>query len=154
MNPAVDPCEDFNQFACGGYLDKYEDDTNTWEKAAKQMRARVENIIKTTKQRDEDFQVDQKVRDFFRACEKFQENIGNSKNANAMEIQLTNQIKQTIIKVGLIGWPYSNNTFKEKTFRWFDIIPKMIEQGIVYTDGRIELPIVNVDVGVNEFTRN
>ena len=54
----------------------------------------------------------------------------------------------------MIGWPYSNNTFKEKTFRWFDVIPKMIGQGIVYTDGRIELPIVNVDVGVNEFTRN
>ena len=154
MNPAVDPCEDFNQFACGGYLDKYEDDANTWDEAAKQMRARVENIIKIKKQRDEDFQVDQKVRDFFRACEKFQENIGNSRNANAIETQLANQTKQTMINVGLKGWPYSDNTFKTEMSRWYDVIPKMIEQGIVYTDGRIELPIINVDVGVNEFTKN
>lgn len=158
MDSTVDPCDDFNQFACGGYLETADYNSNTWDDAAAQLRMRLERLIKIIEMREEDFEVDQKVRNFYQACEKFSstlqnDTIGGLSWEEAKKAKLAHEFGNSLTKVGLHGWPYSNDSFVPKDFRWYDIVPKMIEEGLVYTDGRIELPIINVDVGVNDFTQ-
>ena len=165
MDLTADPCEDFNQFACGGYLKTAEYDANTWDEPVTQTRARVEKLIRTKNKRADDFNVDQKVRHFYQACEKYKlqlekttNDVKNFRNQylnleEAKDKHLAKQFTNTLSRIGLKDWPYNENAVDVKDFRWYNVVPKMIEEGIVYTDGRIELPIINVDVGVNDLTK-
>ena len=164
MDPTADPCDDFNQFSCGGYVEEAnatDSYGSPWGDSAAQMEDRIERLIKIEKERPTDFEVDRKVRNFYNACEKFRNQLEMVSNAvpNALSNAVSNalklkkiaaDVKKTLDSIGLNGWPYSYNT---EDFRLYDVIPKMIQEGLVFTDGRIELPIINVDVGVNDVTK-
>ena len=159
MDRTKDPCEDFNQYACGGFLKTSFVNSGPFQDGPIQLKKDVERLIKINKPRDKDFDVDQKVRDFYRACEKFSSTLKENRvsgvsQENVKGKQLAQEIKKSLRKLGLDAWPYSSNSIELKDFRWYDIVPKMIKEGLVYTDGRIELPIINVDVGVNDLTHN
>lgn len=94
-----------------------------------------------------DFGVDQKVRDFYNACQKFP-------HKEKRRHLLAHQFAQTLKNVGLEGWPFTEKAFGKRKFAWYTVVPKMIEEAVVYTDGRVELPIVNIEVGVNDLTKN
>jgi hypothetical protein len=153
MDTTADPCEDFNQFACGGYLKTADYDANTWSEAAKQMQKRIKRLIKATKKQEGDFEVDQKVRNFYNACKKFSSHLGVHKE-EAKDRYLAKLVKQTLTNVGLKDWPFSGKSTLPHNSEWFNVVPKIVKEGLSYTDGRIELPIFNVDVGVNDLTRN
>ena len=157
MDLAADPCEDFNQFSCGGYV-KNAMASNSygspWGDSAAQMEDRIERLIKTKTGRITDFEVDKKVRDFYNGCEKFRNQLQTHPNADKTKLRkLATDFKNTLDNIGLAGWPYSKDSVGMEDFRWHDVVPKMIEEGLVFTDGRIELPIINVDVGVNDLTK-
>ena len=158
MDPTADPCEDFYQFSCGGYIEKA-NSTNSYGSqlvdALKQMEERIERLMKAKKPRDTDFETDQKVKDFYNACEEFGEEMRNtSNNETIMQKIIGDEFKKTLANIGLNAWPYSKNTSGLDDFRWHDVVPKIIREGLSFTDGRIELPIINVDVGVNDYTKS
>ena len=158
IDPTVDPCDDFNQFSCGGYIQKAKSSNSygsPWEELAGQMEERIERLIKTKNARDTDFETDKKVRNFYNGCEVFRKKLEMGSDAEETKlILLVNDFKKTLNNIGLKGWPYSENEQGIDDFRWHDVVPKMIEEGLVFADGRIELPIINIDVGVNDFTKN
>ena len=150
MDLTADPCQDFFQFSCGGYVNS----VNLGNRPSTQMNRRLERLITITKPRENDFRVDREVRNFYEACEKFQP----SNNPLRTELEtlkiLAKQIKTSLMKVGLRDWPYTETTFGERDFAWYKTVPKMIEEGIVFTDGRVELPIINIYVGVSDLTKD
>ena len=150
MDLSVDPCDDFFQFACGGYANS----VNVGDSPYIQMGRRLERLITIRKPRESDFRVDQEVRNFYEACEKFQPSSNPLRNKTETLKILAKQIKATLTKVGLKGWPYTKTTFGERDFEWYKVVPKMIEEAIVFTDGRVELPIINIDVGVSDLTKD
>ena len=153
LDTSANPCDDFFQFACGGYLKSSNEGDTPLNDAGQQLTNRLERLIKTKKPRPQDFQVDQKVRDFYQACEKFRV-AAKDHNQEEMDIILVRQINETFKNVGLEGWPFSKENFGRRDFTWYKFVPKMIEEAVVYTDGRVELPIINVDVGVSDLTKD
>ena len=149
MDLTADPCEDFFQFACGGYINS----VNVGNSPSSQMKRRLERLITIRKPRESDFRVDQEVRNFYEACEKFQPSNNPLRDELETLKILAKQIKATLMKVGLRDWPFTETTFGEKDFAWYKVVPKMIEEAIVFTDGRVELPIINIDVGVSDLTK-
>ena len=116
------------------------------------MTTRLKRLITTKKPREGDFGVDQKVRDFYNACQKFATSGGHTKEKRGQV--LAHQFTQTLKNVGLEGWPFTEKAFGQRKFAWYTVVPKMIEEAVVYTDGRVELPIVNVEVGVSDLTKD
>ena len=59
-------------------------------------------------------------------------------------------------KIGIENWPYSNESWNSsnETKEWWEIIANMMREGLVVADGFIELPIVNVEVGINDFNED
>ena len=158
IDPTVDPCDDFNQFSCGGYIQKAKASNSygsPWGELAGQMEERIERLIKTKNARNTDFETDKKVRTFYDGCELFRKKLGFGSKVEETKLKLiAKDIKKTLNNIGLKGWPFSKNEQGIDGFRWHDVVPRMIEEGLVFTDGRIELPIINVHVGVNDFTKN
>ena len=144
---------DFFQFVCGGFYKSANEDDNPLTDAAQEMTKRLVRLITTKNPREGDFDVDQKVRNFYRACKKFKTTLGNHQQETKDQL-LAQEITRTLQNVGLEGWPFSNETFGQRTFAWHTIVPKMIEEAVVFTDGRVELPIVNVEVGVSDLTKD
>ena len=72
MDSEVDPCLDFNKYACGGF-EKTSKLTNpsgsdSPDPSGTDLRKRVEKLLKIRKHKPNDFQTDKKVRDFYEAC--------------------------------------------------------------------------------------
>ena len=63
-------------------------------------------------------------------------------------------IKENLNKTGIRNWPYTSNDQLDPFFRWFDVVPKMVNEVMVYSDGLLELPIINVEVGPDDFDRS
>ena len=163
MDLKIDPCLDFNKFACGGFeneavLEGSLDAKKTINMPIENLRTRIKKLVQIPETRLNDFNTDQKVKDFYKACKSFF-NVLDKKSyytdwTGYMSGLLSPSIIDTLNKVGLSGWPYQNNSQLKPNFMWFDIVPKLIMEGIVYADGVLELPIINVEVGVNDFSRD
>ena len=64
-------------------------------------------------------------------------------------------MKYTLRNIGLENWPYSEATWNEtKSIQWYTIVANLVREGVVFADGFIELPIVNVEVGINDFNES
>ena len=66
MKPQVDPCEDFSQFACGGFVNG----TSVYESTETDLISQITQMIQR-KHNPGDFETDKKVRDFYMACNNF-----------------------------------------------------------------------------------
>ena len=88
MDPTADPCDDFNQFSCGGYVEEATDSYGSpWDDSAAQMEDRIERLIKIEKQRPSDFEADRIVRNFYNACEKFRNQLEMVSNAEELKLK-------------------------------------------------------------------
>ena len=163
VNLEVDPCSDFNKFACGGFenmahLEGPNDFKTTMSIPVQKLKNRIEDLIKIKPNRPNDFKTDQKVRDFYTACVSWQDALNKNQYeedwTRYMSYVLSPYITEIMNNVGLGDWPYSDNSELNQSFLWLDIVPRLIKEGAVYTDGVLELPIINVEVGLDDFTRN
>ena len=162
MDQESDPCIDFNKFACGGFektsiLNGPNDMKTTVDFAIKTLRQRVHKLLERKVKQKNDFETDEKVRDFYAACLVYHKGLNMTRLehdwTSYMSENFSPYIHELMKKIGLGGWPYSANSLGNSSFRWFDVIPKLIQAGHMYTDGVLELPIINVEVGVDDFTR-
>ena len=121
------------------------------------LRQRIQKLLERKMKQKTDFKTDEKVRDFYTACLYYRSSLNKTRLekdwTRYMSENLSLYIHQIMRKIGLGEWPYTANSLGNKPFRWFDVIPKLIEVGHMYTDGVLELPIINVEVGVDDFTR-
>ena len=162
MDIEVNPCEDFNKFACGGFertsvLNSPDDVKQTIQIPRKELYNRVKKLLEEDGDSFDEFETDSKVRKFYKSCQNNKNTIDfHSWRENWTKFyskRLKTYIETKLRNVGLSDWPYSDNSKLNYTFRWFDVVPKLIAEGLVYTDGVLELPIMNVEVGVDDFDR-
>ena len=84
MDPLVDPCIDFNRFSCGGFersqtLVGPNDIKQTLDITIRNLKQRIKNLLEIKKNRRKDFETDQKIRDFYDACLKYQSILDREK---------------------------------------------------------------------------
>ena len=156
MDLTVDPCQDFNKFSCGGFprnnfvLEKH-GEVNEFLKARDHLRKKIIRLFKEKKLPDgnEEFDTDEKIRNFYHGCKIFK----RKRDKNQI---FRTPFKSMLTKIGIEDWPYTNDdwTNNNETVGWYEIVANMMKEGLVVADGFIELPIVNVEVGINDFDEN
>ena len=160
MNPLVDPCIDFNRFSCGGFersqtLVGPNDIKQTLDITIRNLKQRIKNLLEIKKNRKNDFETDQKIRDFYDACLNYQSILDREKLETNWTTYTANLLSKyimlTLKKIGLDGWPFTEQSKFDKPFRWFDVAAELIKEGLAHTDGILEIPIINVEVGVDDF---
>ena len=153
MDLSVDPCQDFNKFSCGGFpknnfiLEK-DGEVNEFVKARKHLRNKIIRLFNENKLSNGNvaFDTDEKIRNFYHGCKIFQ------KKKNKDQIFGT-PFQSMLRKIGIADWPYSRESWQNGT-EWYDVVANMMREGLVVGDGFIELPIVNVEVGINDFNES
>ena len=153
MDLTVDPCQDFNKFSCGGFpknnfvLEKH-GEVNEFLKARDHLRKKVIRLFKEKKLPDGniEFDTDEKIRNFYDGCKIFK----RKRDKNQI---FRTPFKSMLVKIGIADWPYTNDnwTTNNNTVEWYEIVANMMKEGLVVADGFVELPIVNVEVGINDF---
>ena len=155
MDLTADPCSDFNQFSCGGFqksnfIDEEVGETTEFTKARENLNDKILHLLRDKRlPEDQEFDTDSKIRNFYRGCEIFKE----QKN----DIQIYGSpLKYTLKNIGLENWPFDETSWEEggNSIQWFDIVANMVKEGVVFADGFLELPIVNVEVGINDFNES
>ncbi|XP_031337648.1 neprilysin-2-like [Photinus pyralis] len=121
MDPDVDPCEDFYEFACGGFMDNVQLDDdyvktiNTFMEDT--VQDRIRGIIEEPEEDDDPRSIANAKR-LYRAC----------MNLTAIEEKGLRLIKDSIRQIG--GWPLlENSNWKEKDFDWKTATYKLRELG-------------------------
>ncbi|KAK5649200.1 hypothetical protein RI129_000229 [Pyrocoelia pectoralis] len=121
MDPEVDPCEDFYEFTCGGFMDNVQlDDSymktiNTF--MAETVQDRVRGIIEEPEE-DDDPKSIVNAKKLYRAC----------MNLTAIEEKGLRLMKDSIRQIG--GWPLLEaSNWKEKDFDWKTATYKLRELG-------------------------
>ena len=159
MDTSANPCLDFNKFACGGFEKENKNkNAHSLSKPIKDLEARIVKLLDGKSPIKGNFKTDKKIIDFYRSCNSFRSKLDSYQlNYNwtsyIVENVLKPSIERTMNKIGLADWPYTSNQQIAADFNWYNIIPKMVREGIVYTDGILELPIINVEVGPDDFER-
>ena len=156
MDLTVDPCQDFNKFSCGGFpknnfvLEKH-GEVNEFLKAREHLRKKIIRLFKEKKlpNGNIEFDTDAKIRNFYLGCKIF-------KRKKDKDQIFKTPFQSMLKKIGIENWPYSNESWNSsnETKEWWEIIANMMREGLVVADGFIELPIVNVEVGINDFNED
>ena len=159
MDLSINPCHDFNKFACGGFEKKNRGNYyHSFQKPMLDLPKRIKKLLDGTIPPKDDFETDRKVINFYQACKSFRELLDKDKLDNNwtsyMAVLLKGHITSNLKNIGLSGWPFTSNDQLGPTFRWYDVVTKMIEVGLVYSDGLLELPILTVEVGPDDFDRD
>ena len=151
MDLSANPCYDFNRFACGGFsennfVDEKIGEVTEFTKAEKLLNNKIKRLLRNRSLPIEnEFDTDAKIRNFYDGCKIFK-----SQDKDGI---FGTPLQSTLNKIGIGGWPYSNETWKDNV-QWYHIVANMVKEGVVFADGIIELPVVNLEVGINDFNES
>jgi len=136
MDPSADPCKDFFQFACGGYVEDttlpdHKSRTGKFPVLRDQLYLRLKKIFGSESQPSEP-RVYSSVRNLYSTCM-------DTKN---IEEGSVNDLKELVAKLG--GWPVlEGDTWSGETFQWFEVSAKARGEGLDYNQ------MISMDIHVD-----
>ena len=126
MNATADPCEDFYEFACGGFLDRKEipkeeiSVSNSFYPIRHELLKRGRALVSAGVDIEKDWDADIKAKAMFKSC---------------MDMEKRNELGSAPLKAILTdilgGWPaLEGESWDEESFDWQEALIKMQEQGL------------------------
>ena len=123
MDATADPCQDFNQFACGGFIQNQivpEDKgkLSSFTPATEEVYRRT-RVLMDVKDSDPVWKTDKKVIDHFKSC----------MDQEALEEKGLTPVKDLLKELG--GWPVlEGDDWNSTNFEWYDYSLKSLELGV------------------------